>query len=288
MRTKALTRAGYFVLFFASAGFSEADIPVGYVWSQNLVDIYGDVPPALIFIQDKNGSRTGGNPDLPVDAYGRQGGTLDGLDEIPLSSVEQVNIGSDDPADQGQPQPTTGWTIHLLDGGSQTYRVNLVGLKTGMSEITVTQYIAPPAAHRKFQSMIDALVSQGVTTQLDLTIDAQTGSISSTRVASSKTLFQDVQTACQMGLITSNRACDFLTRQARLIDQALDKDRDEEARAQIRVFLHALGYSRPFGCRDEDHHGEVKQPALGILQEDAKALLDQVGKPDRHFGEKRR
>src|ERR1700722_19901119 len=226
--------------FVSNIEVSKADVPIGYLWSKNAVDIYVSVPPALIFIQDSNGNRTGGNPNLSVDSFGRQGGTLDGLKEIPLSSVEQENIGSDDPNTQGQPESTTGWTAHLLDGGDQTYTINLLGLQTGMSEITVTQFIAPQSLKKRSQSVIDSFVTKGNTTQLQLTINASNGSISNQPILKNGSLLADVQTACQMNLITP-LACEFLTKEAQLIQDALDHKRFEEAKSLTWVFLHSLG-----------------------------------------------
>src|SRR5258708_275977 len=53
-----------------------ADVPLGYIWKNSLLDIHTTTPPALMYVQDSSGRRTGGNPSLPVNSVGRQGRVL--------------------------------------------------------------------------------------------------------------------------------------------------------------------------------------------------------------------
>ncbi|MGH7738597.1 MAG: hypothetical protein ACREL1_00475 [bacterium] len=208
------------------------------------------------------------------------------MTEIPDSHVLQVNEGVLDGNGALESATSTGWSIDVHDSQAQVYGLHLVGMETGIVEVetSILQSGIPGSADNNFK----ILITKGESREVQLTVNPSEKIVTAQPVVGKEDLLSDVEAACQVDLITSRRACEFLTLQAKIIARAVNKQHDEEAKAGLWVFLHALGYSRPSGCRDGDHHDEVKQPALGILQEDAKALLTQIGPPARHFGEKDR
>ncbi|MGH7738598.1 MAG: hypothetical protein ACREL1_00480 [bacterium] len=247
------------------------------------MDILASAPPVEIYVEDSNGDITGANPAGNLDQYGIQDNFQGGIAQIPLSDVSQENNADEN----GIPDDHTGWDISLVDGGPQNYKIHLKGVAAGATTIFVdASYKSDALRPREVQ--VPILVSPNDSKEVDVAFDPSENSIQTQRVLSNSDLLFDVQSACQEDLIISRKACEFLTLQAKLIERALNNQHDEEAKAGLWVFLHSLGFSRPFGCRDEDHHDDVKQPALGILQEDAKALLVQEKKSSRHFEGKSR
>jgi len=266
---------------------SMADVPMGNVWKNSLIDIYVETPPALLYVQDSQGRRTGGDPKLTVSSSGYQGeGDLSGLKEIPLSSVEQTNISNDSSEAYGQPQAVTGWTIHILDGGSQTYTLNLLGLADGQSDVFVTGFSAPKSPSNKFKLRITALVVKNSTTQIAVMVDPSRRIIEATRIVDKDSLLRDGKAACGLSFIPYNRVCGRLMEKAADIQDALEHHCNEKAEALIRSFLYSLGDSRQKGCMDRDEHLFVKEPALSILKEDARALLNGLKKDGRHRDER--
>ncbi len=259
-----LSTFGIVFCTFSNVG---AGIPVGYSWKNSLLDINTTTPPALMFIQDSSGRKTGGNPSLSVDSVGRQGKILSGLKEIPLSSVEQTNIASDDSLTLGQPQASTSWIVHILDGGSQTYTINLLGLINGVSEITVTAFTTPKKPVTKFKTKIDALVSSGNTTKVNLIVDTSTRTIKTERIVSNSAILNDVNTACQLNLITPT-ACKYLIRKATHVQNAFQNNKPGEEKSAVNGFLNDLIRLK----------SSIQPSVFTILQEDANALLQTIVK----------
>src|SRR5579859_2551092 len=137
-----MKRLSWMVLVFLLVGSS---LPVsaqtgngysGHHWTISSLEFATSAPPILMTVVDSNGRRTGGDPSMPVGIHGQQGAhSNSGFAEIPLSAVDQTNIANDE---TDEDQPTTLWEVFILDGGRQTYTVNLFGIVTGEAQIHVS------------------------------------------------------------------------------------------------------------------------------------------------------
>jgi hypothetical protein len=263
--------------FFAFHSF--ADIPLGYTAKNDYFIISTSTPPALIYVTDSAGRMCGVNPTATLDQYGILKDQSLIVNTIPNSQAEQQNNG--DPGNNFAPDPTTPWLITILDGGSQTYTINLKGISAGTQRVTVKDLpLGRPASPNGTKYY--ALIQPNVTNQIQVTVNSTAHTVAITPVVGNDGLLNDVTTACQLGLIKSSKVCKRLTKKAEEIQDALDNKHYEEARGLILSFLYSLGDSRPEGCQDEDDHGFVQQPALTILIEDAKALLAGLPHDDHH------
>jgi len=273
---------GLFMLFSSV----KADVPPEYRWNKWILEIKASTPPAYVLLEDAQGRRAGANPNVAFDEYGGQGDGLGGLQEIPLSSVEQQNIGSDDPATEGQASPTTGWFVYVYDQPAQTFTLRLVGLKDGIEHIYQMVMFGPKRASDAYGSNFNVLVSQGSNKTFQIVFDPEKKVLTATPVLKPGDLQDDIKTACGLSLITSNRVCGRLMEKASDIQDALVHHCNEKAGALIQSFLCSLGDSRPKECKDNDEHASIKEPALTSLKTDARALLDSLKKDGRHWDER--
>lgn len=240
------------------------------------------IPPASLYVEDSLGRRTGIDPAYisKIDQYGILVDQKGFLYDIPSSDIDQQNFASDDAA--SAPMPFTPTLIDIGDGGNQTYTINLVGITEGVQRITVQDAPAARNAPNAPQNIFFILTQPNEVKQVKVTVNANAYTTSITRVVGSSGLLNDVKTACQLNLITSHHVCKRLEEKAEAIQDVLEKHHYEEAEKLVWVFLHSLGDSRPEGCKEEDHHDAVKEPALTILKEDAKALLAQIEQEEKH------
>ena len=262
------------LLFF---GFSNWSLALNNFQPKNeWISFAGSVPPALMYITDSHGNRAGADPSLSVDQNGMEGDGLHGLEEIPGSFVSQENIQN---SITGQPSKHTNWYIQIPDGGKQTYSINLKGITRGSSRTDVSfGKVGQFKSVQKFK--LNYFISSGTTKQYTVNYDPAQLSISVMQIVGNSDLLTDVKTACQLNQITSRHVCDDLEKKAEAIQDALNGRHEEQAKDLIKSFLHMLGESRPGGCKEDDDHGAVKESALTILKEDAKALLAQIEKED--------
>jgi hypothetical protein len=263
-----------------------ADVPPEYRWNKWILEFNAGTPPAYVILEDAQGRRAGANPKLPFNEFGEQGNSIDGLKEIPLSSVEQQNVGSDDPATEGQASPTTGWFVYVYDQPAQTFTLRLVGLKDGIEHIYQMVMFGPKRASDAYGSNFNVLVSQGSNKTFQIVFDPEKKVLTATPVLKPGDLQDDIKTACGLSLITSNRVCSRLLEKASDIQDALEHHCNEKAETLIRSFLNSLGDSRPKECKDNDEHTSIKDPALTSLKTDARALLDSLKKDGRHWDER--
>ena len=238
------------------------------------ISFYGSAPPAFFYVTNNAGQKAGADPALAFTPLGQQGDGLHGVEEITNSVADQENFRNDM---TGQPSKHTHWSVRIPDGGNQTYTVNIIGLNAGEGTLEIrTDIVKRP----KMSRIIDEkfLVDKGSTKKYVVSYNSANSSLSVIAMVSNKDLLNDVKTACQLNEITSEHACKRLEEKAEAIQDALDKHHYEKAEELIWSFLHMLGDSRPEGCGDDDDHQAVKEPALTILKEDAKALLKQIEK----------
>ena len=269
-----------FLMFFIQN--INADIPQGYKVQKDFFIISTKTPPALLYIVDAHGNRAGINPSFitNLDQYGILKKVNGFLNEIPLSQSEQQNNG--DPNNNFSPSPTTPCLITILDGGNQTYTINLVGITEGVQRVTVKDLpLGRPSNPQG--TKVYVLIGPNIVKQIKVAVNTDTNTTDISRVVGNGDLLNDVKTACQLNQITSGHVCKHLEDIAEAIQGALDHHHYEEAERLIWVFLHSLGESRTEGCKDDDDHAAIQEPALTILKEDAKALLAQVQKDEKAY-----
>ncbi len=262
-------------VIFAAWGWCQVVIAQGittFKFSQTELNIFSGAPPALVYVTDSKGRRTGADPTQSITSNGYQDSPPTGLMEIPSSMVLQ---------DRLENGSGTGWTVSIGDGGTQTYTINILGMVAGDEEIGVSAVILNnPDLALKAAKNIFVFVSPSQLRKLTLTFDPIQGTANVTRLVSGGDLLIDVQTACQLNLITSSRVCKQMEGVAEAIQNALSANRKSEANELLKRFLYMLGDSRPDGCLDKDDHGSITKTALTILIEDAKALLKSLGFPE--------
>jgi hypothetical protein len=247
----------------------------------NWISFTTDTPPSLIYVTDTQGHRTGADPSLPFDQYGRQGDKHSGLEEIPGSMSEQNN--ERNPL-TGLPKKITTWSVTIPDSGSQTYIIHLIGIKNSTNNIHFNSgFVQHPKAGSSI--VMDILSSVGVTQTFSVSFNSsdQTQSgLKVQKIISNNDLLNDVKTACQLNLITSHRVCKHLEKTAKAIQDALEDKQEEKVEELVKSFLHSLGEQVGDDDKDRDDHKSIKEPTLTILKEDAKALLAQIEKSENH------
>ncbi|HVM33158.1 MAG TPA: hypothetical protein VMU88_08490 [bacterium] len=263
-----------FVLVSATSTASSStnvNIPNNYRWHQSVLSIDTRTPPAQIYIEDSKGRMLGSDPALAPNSIGEQNWPYGGLSQIPLSSVEQQDVGDDE--NGGQPDTTTGWLMSILDGTSQTFVVHLKGVANGATTVFVEAlFRKKPGVYSPFP----VLMRPNLTKEVEVAFDPVARTIGINRVVNNDDVLKDVESACQLNLIASDRACKHFEEMAEAIQDALEHRRTREAKDLTLNFLFSLGDSRPPKCQEEDDHRFVKEPALTILEEDAKALLQRI------------
>ena len=196
--------------------------------------------------------------------------------KIPDSYVEQNNFGLNGPA-----LPPTGWEIRLFGDGPQTYTAFCKGLTYGTDAVEFLDEYWKNVQEGN-DELVTLLVSPQVTRKLKVQFNPQDQMLKITRLVAPRDLLNDVQSACEQNLISSDRACRHLKLEAKLIEVALNHHREEEAEHLVRNFLWSLGIRKEnhFFDIDRDHeerdYTSIKQPVLSILQQDAQALLGQI------------
>ena len=247
---------------------------------QSPYELYLDVdtPPILLYVKDAQGRISGAGPNLPVNAAGMQPALLNslGLNEIPDSYVEQDNFDIKGPA-----HPPTDWVIHIFGDGPQTYTAFCKGIAFGFDFV---DFEAEYWTHIREgnDEEVTLLVSPQVTRKLKVQFNPESQILKITRIVAPGDLLNDVQSACEQNLISSDRVCRHLKLEAKLIEVALNHHREEEAEHLARNFLWSLGIRKEshFFDIDRDHEEKddtyIKQPVLSVLQQDAQALLTQI------------
>ncbi len=232
--------------------------PIVYKFLKTNLFIYSGAPPALVYVSDSQGRRTGADPALPISNDGMQGRSpVGGLMEIPNSLALQDSI---------ENSTTTSWEVKIADSGAQTYTVNIQGMVTGNEQISVGAFLLnnPKQSRNTFKN-INVLVNPGQLRKVILTFNPDQGAISLQRVVLGGDLLSDVKAACQLKLITS-KACKSLTRKAKNVQIAFQNNNSQEEKLAIDGFLSDLNRLK----------SSIKEPTFSALQADANALLQTV------------
>jgi hypothetical protein len=287
-------KKGLWVLGLAvlGAGSAWADLPAGYQMKSDSLILMLEAPPALVYLTDGQGRKTGADPSKALNPDGSQGPKNSGLSEIPLSQVVQTAMAaqaatpvpnaselSQTPTPSATalttpspaPAASTGWTLSVLDGGSQTYSVYLKGVAFGVAGVKMSGSFKGTLT--KASNSFGVLVSPGKTRQVNVIFDTDGKSIGFKPVASARDLADDVQIAAKLKLITSARAVGYLCAQANAAQGGF-RNVQGGARHHLELFLHAIGESRPPGCTDENDSADVSDPVRKILTDEAQAVLD--------------
>lgn len=257
-----------FVLFWISClSYAEAQSGNGYSgyhWQISKLSFNSVAPPILITVIDSQGRRTGGDPSMPVGIHGQQGAHSKGpLAEIPFSDSDQENYADDSSSNGDIDQPTTSWGIEILDGGLQTYTVNLFGIILGVSEISISGH--SKLVSGRVRNRFDILLAQGQTHQVSVTFDPTALTLTVQRIVHPEDLGTDVNTACQLNLISPQGICQSLKAKADSIVKDAQKNDISSETQHIQVFLKELQVT------DKNH---IQEPAFTILQDEAQALLN--------------
>ena len=267
------------ILILATSGFVLADVPHGFKWEQTDLVISVSAPPALAFVENSSGQRAGADYSSSTNANGTQGNGLDsGLTEIPKSHVWQQNDSTYDNNDYTNNSYTL-WNINIYDSAPQTYTINLEGIASGTVTVNVSG-LSRAKGTKPVESDLNVLINNGQIRQISLAYNPTSKTLSTTPIVTNDDLLNDIKSACAQNLI-AHRECDFLEDKAERIQKALDHHRYEEAKDLIKSFLCNLGELKSDKDDDRDCHGFIKELALTILIDDAKALLKTIPRKDR-------
>ncbi len=263
MKTKNFIAAVLLGLIFPIS--LSADLPKGYRWKNTILNINAGTPPALIWVTDNSGRRTGFNPSASLDQYGRQAAS-DLLQEIPYSQVAADNIPG---YDTGIPQSATGWSISIYDAQTQDYILNVGGTTNTLTSFWI--YTITKAKIKAGQdvpsSYYKVLVESDTVHKFIVHYSGSSeNTVSIQRVVDTPTLLQDVQTACQLGLITPSSACPTLQTEANAIDAAVKSGDITTAANTLSQFQATLSQ-----CSAGD--------AVTILTEESQVILSALPTP---------
>jgi len=251
--------------------FSSTQIQV----SSNQLTFSASAPPAIFYIEDSQGHRSGADPLAVTNNNGQQVTNRLGLQEIPSSATDQDNESSGDFDSDNDanivPNSTTMWSVDIYDGGAQTYTLNVKGIESGIEQISVGGILT--TSHKVVKNLVSVLITKGELRQMTVAFNPAANILTFQRIVKPGDLVSDVKAACQLNQITSAHVCKRLEEKAEAIQDALGDHHEKEAKELVKSFLHFLGDSRPVGCKDNDDHDAIQEPALTILVEDAKALL---------------
>ncbi len=253
------------VAFSASSGVAMMSEEDGEAFgSSPAMSLSCTVPPAIVWMEDSQGRRSGVDPSRPIGPIGQ--GT--GIEEIPLSQVMDQNISSDDPPTLGEQNPTTRWSVDLASKTPQVYTVHLVGLKDGVEKVDMGRSDLTPgtASNIVYEAIsINVLVTSGGARDLVVYFDPSWPKVEVVRVVSPKDLGVGIDIACRLGHVAPGGICTSLKEKAEAAASAKARGNTKAARRVWQAFLRELR------AQGEKH---VQEPALTILREEAETLLN--------------
>jgi hypothetical protein len=253
-------------------------------------------PPALVVIKDAAGNKSGVDESRPLDEFGRG----KGITEIQGTDVEQQNIASDEPP-LNQPQSSTSWSIYVMDQPAQTYSVDLIGIKSGVTSIDVSGgYIGGRKSIPRVRSSY--FVTQGATRAVTVNYDPTMGTVGVVTQLGNGDFLKDTQAACGLGSISPSEACEALEALAAMAEKAKTKGDSGLEAETLELYVSILnrlhnwglvGYRKDWddlkGRSECDHLRQkdlgdtkffAKDPAYSALKLDAETLLGTIPKDD--------
>ncbi len=217
-------------------------------------------PPAILYVQDSEGRRTGTDPSSVLSPDG-MGGIA--LREIPNSNVEDINIDNDIPGMEGQGQPTTSYHISVYNGGAQSYLINVHGIADG--SLRIDAITGPKRTVGRLVSQTWMLCKAGMDSKVMLDFDPNAKTLQARRIVTANELAGGINIACNLGLLSPDGICRSFRAKADAIAKSLGKGNKEAAKGELGAFLNEL--------KAQESKKHIKEPALSILREEAEALL---------------
>lgn len=206
-------------------------------WQGDVVTARVSVPPAIVLLVDADGRRVGVDPAAPLTPYGTGGE----LREIPQSSVDQQNIGSDEAGDDSGPQDVTEWQLAVPDRAPHRFTLSVTGVANGTLSVQIGYFIAgraydaQPAAIR-----FDAITASGWTQEFTIEADHDRGAFSVTQHPRPDDLVTVLGAACRIGTITPEGICRSLTGKAAVIARLAGRPARAKLRNAVRAFVNEL------------------------------------------------
>jgi hypothetical protein len=261
-----------------------------YWWKSTQLGITTAAPPALIYVSDDQGRRTGANINSPVNQYGEQDPSFL-LQGIPQSGVVQTNIADND---TGQLSSTTPWNINIMDGGAQAYSIHLVGISNDIEELNINLFYHARTVTTLTKTVFIP-VENGVTKTVTLNCDPSSRILTVVPVMVSGDFLKDTQAACGLGSISPPEACEALEALAAAVEKAKSKGNSRLEAETLELYLSILNRLHDWGqkgyrqdwddfkdrhecdnLRQVDFHKTkffAKDPAYSALKLDAETLL---------------
>ena len=262
-----------------------------HTWQDHDLNIFAGSPPALIFVQDSQNNITGADPAKGLNNYGQ--GTV--VQEISKSWVEQEHTGSDAVSGTFVPNAATSWSISIPDHGPESFVVNLVGVTTGVTALSISGLFAIKLKIPQIENDLNILVANGVTKQIRVTFDSINRSLITTPTIKAGDFLRDTQSACNLKDIAPEAACDVLEALASGVEKAISKGDVDKERLDLELYMKILNRLHNWSDKDARHdwddfkdHPEcdglrkdkddtkffAKDPAYSALKLDAQTLLD--------------
>jgi hypothetical protein len=217
--------------------------------SDHILNIFVGSPPALMFVEDAEGRISGADPAAGLDASGAG----KALQNIPASFTDSDNPESDDPSSLGQPSDTTGWTVSIFDHPEETFTVNLLGLQTGVCELTVNGNYIVEKNIPSIRAVQSILVSKGNTRIIKVLFNPASKSLTIAPQVISGIFSRDTQAACELGAIGPPEACQVLEALASEVESAETKGDAKAEKMGLGIYLAVLNRLHNWG-----HEGSRK------------------------------
>jgi hypothetical protein len=235
------------MIFTLELGVSNLFASTIYSWKNHDLDFFVASPPALVFVQDSLSNITGADPSKGLDAFGR-GAIIQG---IPGTFVEQDNTISDAVNGISVPNRVTSWSINIADHAAETYVVNLVGVSTGMSELSISGLFAVKLKIPQIENDVNILVTKGITKQIKVAFDPAGRSLTTTSIINKGDFSRDTQAVCGLGDIDPAAACEALEALASEVEKAISGGDKKNESEDLEVYLLILDRLHLWGQRDE-------------------------------------
>lgn len=252
---RSLFRVGALLLL---SGIGRATVPADYDWSKTALTISIEAPPALLYVTDLAGRRTGLDPSggLTKVGFGSK------WEEIPLSQCHGENIRNDE---SGEASPRTVWQVGILDSGPQTFVIHVIGVEPGVTTVHVGMVFDIQSGLPDLPSIeTPFVVSPGVERDLNLRFDPDHRVLTSSRIITPGDLAADVRASCSATLIEPSGICQSLEAKADAAGTAAGRGNTNALRGAIWAFLGELK------AQTSKH---VQEPAATVLKEEAESLL---------------
>jgi len=226
------------------------------------------------------------------------------IQQIPLAWVEQENMGVDSGGRNLTDNEFTSWGINIPDGGANTYTLNLVGVSTGATEISISALFKGTPKVPKIWSKKEILIASGQTKKIQVLFDPDNRSLTSTSIVNGGDFLKDTQAACGLGAIGPPEACQVLEALASEVESAETKGDAKAEKMGLGIYLAVLSRLHSWGHEGsrkdwDDFKGQsacgpffrrgwdgiqvfANDPAYAALKLDVQTLLNTLPGDSRH------